>query len=556
MATRIQPNGVKLDRLIQDISAGDIKIPAFQRGFVWTQEQVIDLLDSIYNDYPIGSILLWSSKERLKSVRNVAGLLIPERDPDYPVHYVLDGQQRLSAIYGVFAPNKISDPHTDTNIDPGLFSIYFDLRTKTFVTAAQVTDAFLDPIKYPLLATQSSFNHYLDLGALFDPIQWTQHLLRFDPKYVNIAAAVQSKFQNYEVPVVTIRDRSKGEVGTIFERINNTGTKLSILDLMVSWTWSEDFDLRNKIEELLEILSQKGFSDIPDKRVLQCLSAIIQMSARTEDILKLTPEIVRESFEILRKSLKRTVDYLNTELHVESSSVLPHSHQIVSLTYFFSRASHPDRQQSNYLKHWFWATSFSKRYAGATDIKVNEDIEFFDRVVRRQYDGIRQYSHTLNVDTLSAQPFSLNSPLTRAFLLLLAQRKPVDLLNGNTIDIGRALASHNQKEYHHVFPKDFLRSHGIKGAANALCNLCFLSAHANKVITNRPPSDYLFGHSVNGQLIAGTSGKVTDRSIREHVLVSNLLPQDESLYIDNLYERFLEERAKLLIQFLEVQMSL
>ena len=87
--SEISPSSPKIDRIISRIEEGDIKIPAFQRGFVWNQEQVIDLLDSIYRDFPIGSILLWNSHERLRSTRNVGGFLIPERTPQYPVNYVL-----------------------------------------------------------------------------------------------------------------------------------------------------------------------------------------------------------------------------------------------------------------------------------------------------------------------------------------------------------------------------------------------------------------------------------------------------------------------------------
>jgi uncharacterized protein with ParB-like and HNH nuclease domain len=96
----ISPAALKIDRLVNRVRDGDIKIPAFQRGFVWDQEQIIELLDSIYKNYPIGSILLWNSTERLKASRNIGGLVLPDREPEYPVNYVLDGQQRLSSIYG------------------------------------------------------------------------------------------------------------------------------------------------------------------------------------------------------------------------------------------------------------------------------------------------------------------------------------------------------------------------------------------------------------------------------------------------------------------------
>ena len=74
LSTVTQP----ISAITQEINGGAIKVPAFQRGFVWTQEQIIALLDSIYNNYPIGSVLLWETEERLDATRNVGGFLIPE----------------------------------------------------------------------------------------------------------------------------------------------------------------------------------------------------------------------------------------------------------------------------------------------------------------------------------------------------------------------------------------------------------------------------------------------------------------------------------------------
>jgi uncharacterized protein with ParB-like and HNH nuclease domain len=132
--SEIAPSAPKIDRIISRIEEGDIKIPAFQRGFVWNQDQVIDLLDSIYHDYPLGSILLWNSNERLRSTRNVWGFLIPDREPQYPVNYVLDGQHRLSTIYSIFGKNKTIAPDASQyKIDTEIFDIYFDLNEKQFL---------------------------------------------------------------------------------------------------------------------------------------------------------------------------------------------------------------------------------------------------------------------------------------------------------------------------------------------------------------------------------------------------------------------------------------
>jgi len=90
--SEIEPKKPRIERLLTNMEEGEIKLPAFQRGFVWKQSQVLDLLDSIANDYPIGTILLWNSYEKLRSTRNIGGFLIPERDSKLPVQYVLDGQ--------------------------------------------------------------------------------------------------------------------------------------------------------------------------------------------------------------------------------------------------------------------------------------------------------------------------------------------------------------------------------------------------------------------------------------------------------------------------------
>jgi uncharacterized protein with ParB-like and HNH nuclease domain len=93
-------------------------------------------LDSIYQGYPVGSLLLWSTKERLKHERNVGGFKLPATPEDYPVQYVLDGQQRLSTLYGVFN----SDAPTNDEELAARFNIAFVAGTGEFVQAS-----FADP---------------------------------------------------------------------------------------------------------------------------------------------------------------------------------------------------------------------------------------------------------------------------------------------------------------------------------------------------------------------------------------------------------------------------
>ncbi len=525
--SEIQPSSIKIDKLLNRIEEGDIKIPAFQRGFVWNEEQVLELLDSVYNDYPIGSILLWSSTETLKSTRNLCGFSIPDRPPQYPVNYVLDGQQRLSAIYAVFCKDR-TPAHEDSQfgINPEMFDICFDLDDMNFVHIVDVDE-----------------NHVnLKMNSLFDVTMFLQEIENFDEPHRKLARSAMSQFMNYEIPVVTITKRKKDEVGIIFERINNTGTSLTTLDLMIAWTWTEEFDLREEFNSVLDLLERKGFGDTPEKIILQCLSAIIQQTTKTRDIIQLDPEAVRTNIALLKDSLEKSIDFISTELNVRSRDLLPHSHQIVPLTFFFSKINTTSPDQSKILKQWFWKTSFSKRYSASTDMKMNDDISFFQNIIDGDYSGIDRYSYSVDQDELVNQSFTKSNPFTRAFLLLVAQSQPLNLLNGTKIDLGEALSRYNTKEYHHIFPRAFLKAKGFTTSpVNSLCNFCFLPADSNKIISNKAPSDYVIN--------------LVPKNKYSQILKSNLLPLKKEIYSNDQYDEFLKQRAMLIMQFLDAEIE-
>ena len=89
-------------RLVDRITSGDIRIPAFQRNFVWETEQVAFLLDSIYKGFPIGTVIIWKTDARLQSEKDLGAFKLPDPAKDYPVNYVLDGQQRLTSLFSTF----------------------------------------------------------------------------------------------------------------------------------------------------------------------------------------------------------------------------------------------------------------------------------------------------------------------------------------------------------------------------------------------------------------------------------------------------------------------
>jgi uncharacterized protein with ParB-like and HNH nuclease domain len=92
-----------IEEIVGKLKRGELRIPAFQRGFVWSPDDVAFLMDSIYKSYPFGSVLLWRTKAKLTQERDLGPFKVPEPTIGYPIDYVLDGQQRLTSILGVFA---------------------------------------------------------------------------------------------------------------------------------------------------------------------------------------------------------------------------------------------------------------------------------------------------------------------------------------------------------------------------------------------------------------------------------------------------------------------
>jgi hypothetical protein len=521
LSTVTQP----ISAITQEINSGAIKVPAFQRGFVWTQEQIIALLDSIYNNYPIGSVLLWETDERLDATRNVGGFLIPETKEKNQVKYILDGQQRLSTIYALFNAEKKQDSSDDKyKMDVGLFDIYFDLDQCKFISEEEIDESAINLLKAGSL---------LDFNSLMAEMA----KLVANNENNNKALDLYARFIGYQIPIVTISERQKEEVGIIFERINNSNTDLNTLDLMVAWTWSTDFHLREAIDELLEELSKKDFDDVPHKVILQTISAIIQKDVKTKKILILDPGEVRGRFSSFVESMERACDFLSTELSV-SREFLPHVQQLVSLSYFFSLVTSPNGEQSEVLKKWFWKTSFSKRYSAQTDDKINNDLAFFDKVSKGDYSGLEDYSYSIDIDSLIQQKLKKDHPFVRSYLLLLAQKQPLNLVNGNKVDLREPLSKYNRKEYHHIFPQAFLKAKSIDNdVINSMCNFCFLPSTNNKTISARAPSDYFFN-------------LIPPNKVNQ-ILKSNLMPTDMNIYQRDDFENFLKQRAQEILSYLD-----
>ena len=187
-----EPTVDRIEELAGRILRGDILLPKFQREFVWEKHQIIDLLDSIANNYPIGSVLLWRSRELLKSERNIADLEIAKTQSGYPVNYLLDGQQRLSTICGALYWNG-SEAESRWNLA-------YDLRAKAFLHLDTLDDPPLHQIRLNKITDPSAyFLHVSSLKTLGAP----------DVDALEVQAKeLFDRFKDYKIATVTLHEMS------------------------------------------------------------------------------------------------------------------------------------------------------------------------------------------------------------------------------------------------------------------------------------------------------------------------------------------------------------
>ncbi len=351
--------------LINDLERGRIRIPSFQRGFVWEPSRVSYFIDSIYKGFPFGSILLWQTKNPLRTERNLGPYKLPDNAPEYPIDYVLDGQQRITSIFGIFQNSLIPEDSETTDWT----HLFFELNSKESV-----------PFQYLKDFINYDNTKIFPLKYVFDAPKYRQVTRSLDESLAQQIDDLVERFTKARIPVERFKNEERKYVATVFERINRQGVELDTFQLLSVWNWSEDFDLQEKFREIAEELEPFGFKEVGSDLLLKCCSAVVINSADPEDFMGLPGSEVRSKFDEIHTGIFRAIDFLKDELNVFSLKLLPMENILAVLASFFasSQKQPPPVPQEQYkvIKRWFWRACFSQRYArgGAksTDVDLVE----------------------------------------------------------------------------------------------------------------------------------------------------------------------------------------
>lgn len=528
------PEVQHLTTLFRRIQNGEIRVPAFQRGYVWRDRDVIELLTSVYKGYPIGSLLFWKigqpaeihlmTVDELTDFDGLPPLPFPLTTSSYSVSYVLDGVQRLSTLFGVFFAPDITE----------VFRVVFDLENEVFLFKRDVDDT--NP-------------RYVSLSALFDPrklLEAHSRMARSDKPDVLLQASLdlQAAFQDYLLPVVSIVSSNIDEVVEIFERVNSTGSKLSRFDFMRALTWSNGFDFNKAIRELREGFSDTNFDFAPET-LIKVVAIVLGQDPSAKSMVEmrhLSAERLLKAVDDTKHALVRSSVFLAEQCAVYSSKFIPYEGQLLVLAKLFHLSHTPSPEILNHFRHWFWTTSFSETLRGKPDSYVTQFLRAVEAYLNGDNTVLRQ-PFLLRVEDLHERRMLVGGALSTSVALLFSESKAHSIFNGNVIEQHDYLNRFVSDDYQPIIPVELQTKASSLQRVNSvkvLANICVVSKEDRQNLKSAGISVLEAIKTISTRIDTETAMRILNSQLISEPALGALQRGD--------YDEFIKERATTIYQ--------
>jgi hypothetical protein len=556
-----------LKSLLEKAHNCTLGLPEFQRDFVWKNSQVIKLIASLLNGYPIGG-LLFMDDEKAYGFRPLDG--VPERDQSKERILVLDGQQRLTSCYQAFYGSL------EAKDNPGRF--YFKYREyleNTDVTGSEVENLieFVRKKKVENTLTTVAEEHAAGLFPLdiifrsraqVNSYKWLSDFAfseaKGDSEKFGSFSQSQAKFIQTFVERITgyqiqHEDIPKGTspdvICTVFETINTTGKKLTVFDLLVARCYCGNLFLRDLLDNAVKRPLIQQFDPTGEELCTVALPRIICLlskgSCKRGDLLKLDANDIGSHWDKAVDAMEEALRVMVQRFGAFSLRFIPLVDIVAPMAVILSDTKYQKagRKAESFLSKWYWRSVFSQYFVTSGESRSARAVKEW----LGSAGGEKGWLDDEKNEPESVKQFNLNANLLqgvarqddavyRGVMCLLLARGVRDLKSPQLQVLTQAEVHHF--EDHHIFPQKFLRPHGIKGVeANRIANRTPILDKTNRQISNNAPHQYL-----NDPSVVGAAGLPAD------VLAGHHIPgwvATEGTFSKELYNRFISERqAKLL----------
>lgn len=513
---------MKISTLLDHIDNGHMALPEFQRGYVWNRDQVRGLFDSLYRRHPVGGLLVWATESKSAAHRGdgqlAAGI----------VKLLLDGQQRITSLYGVVRgrPPKFFDGNAQA-----FTGLQFHLETEQF--------AFYQPLKMqgdPLWVdvTQLMQQGTTGLGNFVTRLSQNPDHAAKTGDYVGRLSNLLGILEvNLHVEEVTGADKTLDIVVDIFNRVNSGGTKLSKGDLALAKICAEWPEARDEMKAYLKEWEQAGYHFNLDW-LLRSVNTLLTGEAKFSYLHDKGVEDIRAALKQSTKHINNCLNIISGRLGLDHDQVFFGRFAVpVMVRYLELRSGPLDERERDKLLFWFAQSGMWGRFSGSTESKIDQDLavlEGEDGGLDKLLEQLRLWHGSLRIEPGHFTGWSLGARFYPVLYLLTRMGQARDWGTGLPLK-ANLLGKMNRLEVHHIFPKAQLYKRGYARAeVNALANFCFLTKDTNLNISDRLPEDYF------PEVEARHPG----------ALASQWIPADPELWKIDRYRDFLEARKALL----------
>lgn len=449
VSLRLEAETETVEDLVALVARGSVRVPSFQRELKWEGEDVVALFESIYLGYPIGSILL--RKARAEAARIQVGPLLIDAPETEAALWVVDGQQRLTALTGgLLRPT----PVPTTPDDPWV--VYFDAATREFLQP---------PRDGSVSSTWVPVAQLLDASALSE---WVFHWPHGGDS--NLRAAVFQAgrlIREYRIPLYVVETDDEQKLRDIFYRINNFGKSLEWADVHDA-LFGHRGEHPSTLRELAVELQALGMGRPEEEQLLSCLVAFkgLDVTRNIAEHYRKDARVLAGAVQEALPALRRVLSFFKLHAEIPHLRLLPRALPLVVLTRFFAVYPEPNPRTFSLLARWTWRLLLG---TGSYDERT---------LLRRGVAAIQEGDEEESVQTLLAlvpkerrDPYVLPGRFdaraadSRVALVGMSSLGPLGLKDGTPIDVAALIEQYDVAAFRWILPGGEV--HG-RGPANRI----------------------------------------------------------------------------------------
>lgn len=570
------------------IEAGDIAIPEIQRPFVWKGRQVRDLIDSLYNGYPTGYLIIWQNPDvRLKNGGSAVGKKV-----------LIDGQQRITALMTAIAGYPIlTEDYEEKTIRIAFNPLAKDDEERFAVTTpAHERSAFWISDISKIFRPDFDSYEFVDKYAEANPDISKKEVNQAITKLLNIKSCQLGA-------IILVPQLDIGEVTEIFVRINSQGKRLNEADFAMSKIAADEKYEGNTLRKAIDyfchlavepafytqlVNGDKAFMETEYAAKLKWLkddcediynpdySDMLRVSfmhmfgrGKLGDLVSLLSgrdfadrsfkeEIAQDSFDKLKMGVMNFMNQYNFEqfvLAIKSAGFITSKQLNSKMTLDFAYTLYlilqrtgeiPKMEIKRYIQKWFVLSTLTSRYIGSPESQMDRDLRSIESKGFVEFlkeneeaflsDAFWNVRLVQNLETTSTTSPFLNTYLAAQIFngdrsLLSSSAKVSDLISGSG-------------DVHHIFPKEYLKKSGYadKNMYNQVANYAYLDTGVNISIGMKAPDVYFTAAKEQCSSSIIKVGTIINEEDFWANLKLNCIPQDVINMTAEDYPRFLAER--------------